>query len=174
MHQYTLILLLIGHLSNAQIPRNDDGVFEYAHKLTLNDQSATELQHKARRFFNQPFLVHWQDIETEESTDDKILVKGSGYINIKAKYRSFSTPKTIPVHLQLVIEVEGNSYRYSFTHFEVSKPDSTLQFDLDDKPSDIKDILYDQVVSATHKRISFIIGWMKKYMADELEYISDQ
>jgi hypothetical protein len=139
----------------AQIPRTTAGLFEYSGEVSGGNTAA--MMAKARTFFNQPFLVHWDSIARTEQ-DGSTRVTGMGYITVHAKKHSVSLPGEVPVSLQFSIEVKEGRYKYTVNHFK------TDQFALEQKPDSIKSLVYHQLLERTHKRMSFVIGWMKKYM----------
>ena len=155
------ILLLAGLEAGAQIPRNNSGQFEYAQKITTGLPSTQVLKNKARRFFNQPFLIHWDSVAVAE---DGNIVTGTGYINVRAKHHGLSVGRQIPVSLQLTIEINDSCYSYTFNNFSVNKPQQKIHFPLEEKPEEVKSLTYDQMLRNTHDRVSFVIGWLKGYM----------
>src|ERR1051325_3043687 len=65
-----------------QIPRTTSGQFQYyGEVITENSSNSME---RAKSFFNQPFLVHWDTVARVEKTAN-LLLTGKGYINVKAK-----------------------------------------------------------------------------------------
>ena len=69
----------------------------------------------------------------------------------------------------VVLEVSDSSYSYTINRFEVQLKDTALRFPIENKPPFVSSIFYDQVLQKTHKRMSFVIGWMKRYFAGEEE-----
>ena len=65
------------------------------------------------------------------------------------------------------IEIVNGRYRYSISHFEVLDKEGRVQYALEDKPEKVKLFAYDQLLQNTHKRVSFVIGWLKRYMKEE-------
>src|ERR1700754_1887940 len=159
------IAILLAVKASAQIPRNGSGQFEYAHEVTTNVGTVNQLKEKARRFFNQPFLIHWDSVSVTDKGAGNI-VTGVGYINVRAKAHGLSAGKNIPVTLRLAIETTDKGYIYTVNGFAVTRKSAKLHFPLEEKPESVKPITYDQVLRATHDRISFVIGWMKRYMED--------
>ena len=76
-------------------------------------------------------------------------------------------PAMIPVSLHMSIEIVNGRYRYTVNHFEVIDKEGKSQYKLEDKPNAIRAVAYDQLLQNTHKRVSFVIGWLKKYMKGE-------
>lgn len=159
------IAILLAVKASAQIPRNGSGQFEYAHEVTTNVGTVKALNEKARRFFNQPFLIHWDSVSVIEK-DGGNVVTGVGYINVRAKAHGLSAGKNVPVTLRLAIETNDKGYTYTFNGFAITRKSAKFHFALEEKPEEVKPITYDQVLRATHDRISFVIGWMKRYMED--------
>lgn len=162
---FCIIAVFLAITTIAQIPRNGSGQFEYSHAVTTNIGSPQELKTKARQFFNQPFLIHWDSVKISETSDGR-LVTGVGYINVRAKAHGLSAGKNIPVSLQLAIEITDKGYNYTFNNFAVTKSTAKIHFPLEEKPEEVKSMTYDQMLRNTHERISFVIGWMKRYMED--------
>jgi hypothetical protein len=157
-------LLVLVHIVNAQIPRTTAGVFEYSGEFAADNMP--QVMERATSFFNQPFLVHWDSVAQERQVQH-IRVIGSGHILVKAKHHEISTPSEVPVFLQMVIEVKNGRYRYTINHFVVNEKDGSIPYRLENKPDSVKAIVYDQLLQKTHKRITFVIGWLRKYMKDE-------
>jgi len=158
-----LFLVLLAGVKG-QIPRTNSGQFEYTGEIIA--ENIPRIMEKARSFFNQPFLVHWDSIAREDQSEN-MEVTGTGHITVKAKQRGLSMPSPIPVSLRLKIEIRNGHYRYTINHFVVNGKDGGIRFPLEDKPDSVKSILYDQLIQNTHKRVSFMIGWLKKYMKGE-------
>jgi hypothetical protein len=159
MRYFFFIVLLTGLKAPAQIPRNGSGVFEYAHEVTI--ASGQALTEKARKFFNQPFLIHWDSVLVNGEQ-----VTGMGYINVRAKSHGLGTGRNIPVSLQLDIAVSDKGYSYNFHRFAVNKSTVKYQFALEEKPDAVKPSTYDQLLRSTHDRVSFVIGYLKRYMEE--------
>jgi len=153
-------------VSNAigQIPRANSGRYQYYGEIAA--ENTTHTMERAKSFFNQPFLVHWDTVARVEQPAN-LLVSGKGYINVRAKLHGISTPSLVPVSLHMSIEIANGRYRYTIDHFEVMNKESKFQYPLEDKPETIRSLAYDQLLQNTHKRISFVIGWLKKYMKEE-------
>ena len=139
----------------AQIPRTTAGLFEYSG--VVSGGNTTFMKEKANTFFNQPFLVHWDSIARSEQ-NGSVRVTGRGYITVHAKKHNVALPAEVPVSLQFSIEVKDGRYKYTVNHFK------TEQFALEQKPDAIKSVAYHQLLERTHKRMTFVIGWMKRYM----------
>ena len=161
-----LICLLVCLESAAQLPRNQTGMFEYSQKITSGLPAVEQLKLKARRFFNQPFLVHWDSIDVLNG-EEHTVITGKGYINVRAKQHGLSIGRQVPVSLQLAIDICDSGYTYRFNNFWMNKPKETVHFPLEDKPDDFKQLTYDQVLRNTHERVSFVIGWLKGYMEEK-------
>ncbi len=146
-----------------QIPRTTSGQFQYYGEVVA--ENTTHCMERAKSFFNQPFLVHWDTVARREKPAN-LLVSGKGYINVKAKQHGISIPSIIPVALHMSIEIVNGRYRYSINHFEVLDKEGKVQYALEDKPQKVKLFAYDQLLQNTHKRISFVIAWLKRYMKD--------
>lgn len=154
--RHLLVLLFFSASSAfAQIPRTTAGLFEYSGEVSGSNTLA--IKEKANSFFKQPFLVHWDSIAHAEH-DGSTRVTGMGYITVHAKKHSVGLPGEVPVSLQFSIEVKEGRYRYTINHFK------TEQFALEQKPDSINSLIYHQLLERTHKRMSFVIGFMKRYM----------
>jgi hypothetical protein len=157
-----LLVLLPG--VKGQIPRTNSGQFEYTGEIIT--ENTPRVIERARSFFNQPFLVHWDSIAREERPEN-MQVTGTGHITVKAKQRGLQMPSPIPVSLCMKIEIRNGHYRYTINHFVVNSKNGGAHFPLEYKPDSVKSIVYDQLIQNTHKRVSFMIGWLKKYMKGE-------
>lgn len=157
-----LIIVLVGR-AGAQIPRTHSGMFEYSGEVSGGDTPL--MTEKARSFFNQPFLVHWDSIARTELSGGT-RVTGAGYITVRARRHRISLPGEVPVSLQLSIEVKEGRYRYTVNRFTVEK-ESQDKFPLEEKPDSVKSMEYIQVLEKTHRHVSFVIGWLKRYMAGQ-------
>jgi len=147
-----------------QIPRATSGQFQYYGEVVA--ENTAHSMERAKSFFNQPFLVHWDTVARVEEPAN-LVVTGKGYINVKAKQHGLSTPSFVPVALHMSIEIIDGHYRYMISHFEVIDNDGKYQYRLEDKPESVKALVYDQLLKNTHKRVSFVIGWLKRYMKGE-------
>jgi hypothetical protein len=147
-----------------QIPRTTSGQFQYFGEIVA--ENTAHSMERAKTFFNQPFLVHWDTVARVERPSN-LVVSGKGYINVRAKQHGISTPSIVPVALQMSIEIVNGRYRYTINRFEVIDKEGRLQYPLEDKPGKVRSIAYDQLLQNTHKRISFVIAWLKKYMKGE-------
>lgn len=147
-----------------QIPRTTSGEFRYYGEVVA--ENTPHSMERAKSFFNQPFLVHWDTVAHREQPAN-LLVSGKGYINVRAKLHGISTPSLVPVGLHMSIEIVNGRYRYTINHFEVMDKQGNPQYALEDKPEKVKTLVYDQLLQNTHKRVSFVIGWFKKYMKEE-------
>jgi hypothetical protein len=147
-----------------QIPRATSGEFQYYGEIAA--ENTTHSMERAKSFFNQPFLVHWDTVARREQPAN-LLVSGKGYINVRAKLHGISTPSLVPVGLQMSIEIVNGRYRYTINNFEVMDKEGKPQYALEEKPNTVKSLVYDQLLQNTHKRVSFVIAWFKKYMKEE-------
>lgn len=167
MRYLLLFLLLIADQLHAQIPRNESGLFEYSSKVPVDDVALqSSMQDKARKFFNQPFLVHWDSVYPAKGTSN-LVMKGKGYVDVRAKLHSISASRSIPVSFDFTLEVYEGGYTYTWNNFEVHNPDNGIHFEFEKKPDSLKQITYDQLLQKTHKRISFVTGYLKRYMKGE-------
>jgi hypothetical protein len=166
MRAFLLIGLFIVLVSNTigQIPRATTGQFQYYGEIVAENTSHSI--ERAKSFFNQPFLVHWDTVARVEQPAN-LLVSGKGYIHVKAKQHGISTPSFVPVALHMSIEIINGRYRYTINHFEVIDKEGNPQYPLEDKPKTVKSIVYYQLLQNTHKRVSFVIGWLKRHMKGE-------
>lgn len=166
MRPVFLIWLSIVLVSKAvgQIPRANSGQFQYYGEIVA--ENTAYLMERAKSFFNQPFLVHWDTVAHVDQPANTVMT-GIGYINVRAKLHGIATPSIVPVALHFSIEVLNGRYRYSVDHFEVIDKEGKPQYKLEDKPDSVKDLVYYQLLQNTHKRVSFVIGWLKKYMKGE-------
>jgi len=154
------LLAILVYRVEAQLPRSHTGTFEYTGEVTGGDLSL--MKEKARSFFNQPFLVHWDSIARIEQ-EGSTRVTGTGYITVRAKQHSVALPGEVPVSLQFSIEVRNGRYRYTVNRFKVERQ-SLAAFPLEEKPDSINSLVYDQLLQRTHKRVSYVIGYLKRYM----------
>jgi hypothetical protein len=161
MRLFLFLLALWAGGVTAQIPRTKSGQFEYSGEVS--GVNAHLIKEKAARFFNQPFLVHWDSI-ARDAHGNRVL--GTGYITVRAKQHAVGFPSEVNVFMQFEIEVLDGGYRYKVSHFMVEQPDAR-NFPLETKPATVKRMAYDQLKHKTHERVSFIIGWLKKYMQEE-------
>lgn len=166
MRYLVCLLLLIGNSARSQMPRNGSGLFEYTSRITVDAMTVASLEEKAARFFNQPFLVHWDSIYRQDRSGN-LVMKGRGYVDVKAKLHSVATPRNIPVSLEFTLEVYSGGYRYTFNNFEVDRLESGPSFEFEKKPDSLKQMTYDQLLQKTHRRMSFVTGYLKKYMRGE-------
>lgn len=166
MRYLVCLLLLIGNSARSQMPRNGSGLFEYTSRITVEAMTVETLEEKAARFFNQPFLVHWDSIYRQDKSGN-LVMKGRGYVDVKAKLHSVATPRNIPVSLEFTLEVYDGGYRYTFNNFEVDRLENGPSFEFEKKPDSLKQMTYDQLLQKTHRRISFVTGYLKKYMRGE-------
>jgi len=166
--RYLFCLLLLNAIGAiAQIPRNQSGLFEYSHKVTVDDAATAKLlELKAAQFFNQPFLVHWDSIYRDKS-ENSLIIKGRGYVDVRAKLRSVATSRIIPVSLEFTLEIDESGYRYTWKNFEVDWAENGMNFEFEKKPESVKQITYDQVLNRTYKRISYVTGYLKRFMSGE-------
>jgi hypothetical protein len=167
MRYLLCLLLLTAGWANAQIPRNQSGLFEYSHKVTVDDVAAARLlEEKAASFFNQPFLIHWDSVYRQPGTQN-LVMKGKGYVDVRAKMHHVATARNIPVSFEFTLEVDEKGYSYTWNHFEVDRLKEGINFEFEKKPDTIKQITYDQLLQKTHKRISYVTGYLKRYMKGE-------
>ena len=168
--RYLLCLLILADSSlYAQIPRNESGFYEYSSKITVDNGAGRALMlDKARKFFNQPFLVHWDSVYYQPGTEDLVMI-GKGYVDVRAKLHVIAATRSIPVSFDFTLEVYEDGYSYTWNNFEVNNPDNGIYFEFEKKPDSLKQITYDQVLLKTHKRISFVTGYLKRFMKGDEE-----
>ncbi len=65
------------------------GQFQYYGEIVAENTAHT--MERAKSFFNQPFLVHWDTVARVEQPAN-LVVSGKGYINVRAKQHGISTP----------------------------------------------------------------------------------
>jgi len=166
MRPVVTICFFIVLVSNAvaQIPRSTAGQFQYYGEMLAENTPHTI--ERAKSFFNQPFLVHWDTVASKQQPANMVIT-GKGYISVKAKLHDIGTPSFVPVGLHMSIEILNGHYRYTINHFEVIDKEGNSQYPLEDKPESVKSLVYDQLLQNTHKRISFMIGWLKRYMKED-------
>lgn len=155
------LFIVLGSNAVAQIPRTTAGQFQYYGEILA--ENTTHTIARAKSFFNQPFLVHWDTIASVERPAN-LIVSGRGYINVKAKLHDIGLPSPVPVGLQMSIEIVNGHYRYTINHFEIIDRERNSLYALEDKPGSVKSLAYDQLLKNTHKQVSFVIGWMKQFM----------
>ena len=158
-----LFLVLVSK-AVAQIPRTTAGQFQYHGEILAENTNHTI--ERAKSFFNQPFLVHWDTVASIQQPAN-MVISGKGYISVKAKLHDIGTPSFVPVGLHMSIEIVNGHYRYTINHFEIIDKEGNAQYPLEDKPESVKSLVYDQLLKNTHKRVSFVVGWMKRYMKEE-------
>jgi len=166
MRPVFIICLLIMLVSDteAQIPRTTAGQFQYYGEILAENTNHTI--ERAKSFFNQPFLVHWDTVASRQQPANMVIT-GKGYISVKAKLHDIGTPSFVPVGLHMSIEIVNGHYRYTINHFEIIDKEGNAQYPLEDKPESVKSLVYDQLLKNTHKRVSFVVGWLKRYMREE-------
>jgi hypothetical protein len=154
------LLIILVFEAEAQIPRSKTGLFEYTGEVSGGDTPL--MIERARKFFNQPFLVHWDSVaHVDQGGGTRIT--GTGYITVRAKQHSIGLPGEVPVSLQFIIEVKNGRYRYIVNRFKVENQ-APPAFPLEEKPDSINSLIYDQLLQRTHKRITYVIGYLKRYM----------
>src|SRR3954470_24098147 len=91
MRPVVTICLLIVLVSNAaaQIPRTTAGQFQYHGEILAENTNHTI--ERAKSFFNQPFLVHWDTVASIQQPAN-MVISGKGYISVKAKLHDIGTP----------------------------------------------------------------------------------
>lgn len=157
-----LILLFLPILGTlAQIPRNVDGLFEYRQTVQVATEKASMLPAKAKEFFRQPFIIHW---DTVYNGSDKGLVKvlGRGYIEIRVRH--WRAARVIPVALQFELTTSGDKYQYAINQFSGRYPGSNQLFPLEEKPEGVKTPAYDLLLNRTHRYIMSVINMLKQGM----------
>jgi hypothetical protein len=155
---FVLAILVVE--AKAQIPRDKAGLFEYSGEVSGGN--TPKMAERARKFFNQPFLVHWDSV-AHTGQGNSTCFTGTGYITVRAKQHSIALPGEVPVSLQFSIEVKNGHYHYTVNRFKVEKQ-SLITFPLEEKPDSINSIVYDQLLQKTHQRVSYVIGYLKRYM----------
>ncbi|AEV96777.1 hypothetical protein Niako_0379 [Niastella koreensis GR20-10] len=158
------LFFVLGYNAVAQIPRTTAGQFRYYGEMLA--ETTPQTMGRAKSFFNQPFLVHWDTVAHIEKPAN-LLLTGKGHINVKAKLHDIGTPSNVPVSFHMSLEIVNGHYRYTIDHFEVTDKEGNSQYALEDKPESVKSLVYSQLLQKTHKQVSFIIGWLKQYMKDE-------
>ncbi|OQP52070.1 hypothetical protein A4H97_26005 [Niastella yeongjuensis] len=148
----------------AQIPRSSTGQFQYYGEILAENTDYTIA--RAKSFFNQPFLVHWDTVASVKQLAN-VVISGKGYITIKAKLHDIGTPSIVPVGLHMSIEIVDGHYRYIVNHFEVIDKEHNSHYPLEDKPEIVKSLAYQQLLQKTHKWMSFVIGFMKHHLQEE-------
>jgi hypothetical protein len=161
MRLLILLLALWAGGAAAQIPRTQSGQYEYSGEVS--GIKASLLKERASRFFNQPFLVHW---DSAVKTLDGNRYRGKGYVTVQTRRHSVGLPTTVKVYLLFELDLSGDSYKYKMSHFRVAQTKGP-NFPLETKPDSIKRLVYDQLKHKTHERVTAVIGWLKKYMRGE-------
>jgi hypothetical protein len=159
MQHLYIFLLIMSTGAMAQLPRNELDHFEYTQEITLTTPDSILVQ-RARTFFKQPFIVHWDSVAFVDAVHT-----GKGHIMVRIHHwlKGF----TIPVALKLEIDIKKNGYRYSLRHLEADKKDSRYLFPLEQKPPAVNAIVYEQLLQKTHRYIGAVISLMKRYMGGE-------
>lgn len=155
------ILLVTYCQAEAQMPRNAAGLFEYTQTIPLENMTDSAMQLKARRFFSQPFLVHWDSVTTGQQPGQPVA-SGIGYVEIQI-ISGFSK-MVIPVQLQMDLTVSGEGYRYSIGNLKAVKKSTGMAYPLEEKPPIMKYAVYDKLVNRTQRYITSMIAWLKTYM----------
>lgn len=160
------LLVLMTAQASAQIPRNNEGAFEYSHEITTNTVPGDLLKDRAKSFFNQPFLVHWTSINSSDTAQG--IYHAEGYLDIHVK-NHYSSKRAILVLLKLSIQIKEGSFRYTINRFSVNNKETAITFPLEERPGTVQEATYDRVLKKTHERISFVIDWLKRHMEDREE-----
>jgi hypothetical protein len=163
MRHLLFVLLLWSAAAAAQLPRNEEGLFELSQTIHVNRAAPDQLSKRARSFFDQPFLVHWDTVYQVPGAAH-LIMKGEGYVDIRAKLRSIGSTRKVPVWFEFTLQVNENAYRYTINHFVVWKSVPDNSFPFEQRPESVRETVYDQLLQKTQKRISFITGWLKRYM----------
>jgi hypothetical protein len=151
-----IILLFICTRATAQLPRNDIDQYEYTGEIHLNMPDSLLMQ-RAKSFFRQPFIVHWDSVAFVDGTHT-----GKGYISVRINHRLSGF--NIPVDLKLEIDVKGNGYRYSIRHLEANKKNTKYVFPLEQKPQNVETAIYEKLQDKTHRYIGSVISMLKRFM----------
>lgn len=154
------ILLIMSARAAAQLPRNGLDQYEYAQEITLNAPDSL-LKHRARSFFMQPFIIHWDSVAIVES-----VYTGKGHIMMRINH--WFSGFIVPIALKLEIEVKDNAYRYSIRHLEADKKNSIYRFPLEQKPETVNSVVYEQLLQKTQRYIGSTISMLKRFMQGEL------
>jgi hypothetical protein len=157
------ILLLFCVAAQAQVPRNASGLYEYASDITVSVPT-DQLGKKVKKFFNTPFLVHWDSVGKPSTVNNTTTLQAKGHIKVGTRHRSIFSWTEIDVFLHASIEVKNGSYHYSFSHFVVEETPRASAFPLEQKPGAVRQLVYDQLLKKTHERITYVVGWLKGYM----------
>src|SRR5690349_17906471 len=109
MRPVCLICLFIVLVAKAvgQIPRTNSGQFQYYGEVVAENTAFS--MERAKSFFNQPFLVHWDTVAHVDQPANMLLT-GIGYITVRAKLHGISTPSMVSVALHMSIEVQNGRY----------------------------------------------------------------
>jgi hypothetical protein len=158
------ILILLAGQASAQIPRNNAGAFEYSHEISIGTTSDILLKDRAKTFFNQPFLVHWTNVYSNDTS--KGYFQGEGYVDIHVK-NHYTPKRAILVLLQLSIQIKDGSFRYTINRLSVNNKAEAITFPLEEKPDTVESATYDRVLKKTHQRLTFVIDWLKRHMEEE-------
>lgn len=148
----------------AQIPRNADGQFEYAHHIQVESAKVVALPGKVREFFKQPFMVHWDTVSHTDQENGQ-RTTGRGFIEIRVK--NWSAASAIPVTLQFDLITSNNGYQYVIHQFTGRKPGTAESFPLEEKPPGVKATAYDLLLNKTHRYVSTVISLMKRDLGGE-------
>lgn len=159
MHYCYIILLIMTTGAAAQLPRNELDQYEYRAEITLNAPDSV-LTQRVRTFFRQPFIVHWDSVAFVDAVHT-----GKGHIKLRINH--WLSGFTVPIALKLEIDVKSNGYRYSIRHLEADKKNSIYLFPLEQKPSAVNAVVYEQLLQKTHRYISAVISILKRYMQGE-------
>lgn len=159
--KYIFILLVFCWSgAQAQFPRNDLDQFELAQEITVSAPDSI-LAKRAKLFFRQPFIVHWDSVAFVDPTHT-----GKGHVDIRINH--WLSGFQIPVMLKLELTIKHNGYRYSIRHLEANKKDSKYQFPLEQKPQDVNSVIYEQLQQKTYDYLSSTVSILKRYMAGDM------
>ncbi|AXY78354.1 hypothetical protein D3H65_32100 [Paraflavitalea soli] len=160
MRSLLFILLIMSVDAEAQLPRNTLDQYEYAQEITLNAPDSL-LKQRARNFFRQPFIIHWDSVAFVEAAHT-----GKGHIMMRINH--WFSGFTVPIALTLEIEVKDNGYRYSIRHLEADKKNSIYLFPLEQKPEAVNSVVYEQLLQKTQRYIGSTISMLKRFMQGDL------
>lgn len=160
MRYLLCILLIMSAAAEAQLPRNTLDQYEYTQEISVNAPD-TLLRQRARSFFLQPFIIHWDSVAFVEAVHT-----GKGHIMIRINH--WTSGFAVPVALKMDIEIKDNAYRYSIRHLEADKKNSKYLFALEQKPEGVNAAIYEQLLQKTHRYVGAVISMLKRFMQGDL------
>jgi len=154
---FTLFLFIsIGSLRAQEIPFNkESGKIEYSGTITKQGTQDV-LYDEIKAWVIQTFKSAEEVMLTDDPHTGKLSLKGSSYINLDPPNSSDTTLIDIPVHFNLLFDVQDNGYRYLisdiyFEHQELIIPMEETLLTPTQQERIIRDRLFDSQYSEEEK-----------------------